>query len=118
VKSSPRNATTGSAGATLTLATGLVTAALAGARLVTLSVATGDDDADTAGGKLGGTIATAFVRVESRSRAMTTTTNATTASAATPAIDPRLYMADRIWRRARVGQSRLCGRARQMAEAE
>jgi hypothetical protein len=69
-----------------------------------MALTRGDDDADTAGGKFGGTIATAFVRVESRSSAMTTKIRAMTARAATTTTDPRLYMAERIRRGARVGQ--------------
>ncbi len=51
------------------------------------------DVADTGGGKSGGTIATAFVSVDSRSSACTTKIKATTAAPTTAPIIPRLYMA-------------------------
>lgn len=59
--------------------------------------ASGADDADTAGGKLGGTTATAVVRLESRLSAETARTTATTANAASPMINPRLYTRHTLW---------------------
>jgi hypothetical protein len=87
---------------------GFAALALGVLMVVALALATGDDVADTAGGKLGGTAATAFVRLESRLSAWTTKTNAITANAATPTINPRLYMAVTIRPLAFAGQSRSC----------
>jgi hypothetical protein len=119
VKSSPRNATTGSAGG-LALTGALIVLAvtdalgLAGA----LALTTGTDDADTAGGKLGGTIATAVVRLESRSSAITTKTSATAARAEAATINPRLYMADTIRREAKRERAKGTARRRSDSTAE